>query len=67
MVGLLIGAFIGGSPADLFGRKPVLFFFITIGGFANLAGGLVSNFWLYMAFRMLAGIGEQGAFLLQNV
>ena len=59
-VGLLIGALIGGYPADKFGRKPVLFFFIFIGGFSTLVGGLVSTFPLYVLFRLLAGIGEQG-------
>jgi SP family xylose:H+ symportor-like MFS transporter len=60
MVGLLIGSFIGGLPADLFGRKPILFFFIFVGGFGNLIGGLVSTYPLYVFFRLLAGIGEQG-------
>ena len=59
-VGLLIGALIGGYPADKFGRKPVLFFFIFIGGFSTLIGGLVSTFPLYCLFRLMAGIGEQG-------
>ena len=38
MVGLLIGSFIGGPPADSFGRKPVLFGFILVAGMANMAG-----------------------------
>ena len=59
-VGLLIGALIAGYPADYFGRKPVLFFFIVIGGFSTLVGGLVSTFPSYSFFRLLAGIGEQG-------
>ena len=64
-VGLLIGALIGGIPADYFGRKPVLFFFILAGGFGNLVGGLVSTFPLYVLFRSIAGIGEQGRSLLK--
>ena len=60
MVGLLIGSFIGGPPADSFGRKPVLFGFILIAGLANMAGGLVSTIGTYSFFRLLAGIGEQG-------
>ena len=59
-VGLLIGSLIGGYPADYFGRKPVLFFFVFIGGFSTLIGGLVSTFPVYTFFRLLAGIGEQG-------
>ena len=58
-VGLLIGSLIGGYPADKLGRKPVLFFFILVGGFSTLIGGLVSNFVLYTIFRAMAGIGEQ--------
>ena len=61
-VGLIIGSLIGGIPADAFGRKPVLFFFIFVGGFGNLIGGLVSTFPLYVLFRLIAGIGEQGTF-----
>ena len=59
-VGLLIGALIAGYPADKIGRKPVLFFFIAIGGFSTLVGDLVSSFGSYSFFRLLAGIGEQG-------
>ena len=60
MAGLLIGSFLGGPPADAFGRKPVLFGFIAIAGLSNFVGGLVSSIWTYAFFRMLAGIGEQG-------
>ena len=62
-VGLIIGSLIGGIPADAFGRKPVLFFFIFVGGFGNLIGGLVSTFPLYVLFRLIAGIGEQGMYV----
>ena len=32
MIGLLIGSFVGGPPADHWGRKPILFFFLITGG-----------------------------------
>ena len=60
MVGLLLGSYLGGPPADSFGRKPILFVFISIAGLSNFIGGLVSNIWPYAFFRMMAGIGEQG-------
>ena len=53
-----------GFPADYFGRKPVLIFFIIIGGFSNLIGGFVNTFPLYVFFRILAGIGEEGLTIL---
>ena len=43
MVGLLIGSFIGGPPADSFGRKPVLFGFILVAGMANMAGEALNH------------------------
>lgn len=63
-IGLITGAMTAGFPADYFGRKPVLIFFITIGGVSNLIGGLVSTFPLYVFFRILAGIGEEGLTIL---
>ena len=60
MVGLWIGALLGSKPADYFGRKPVLFFFLILGGFSNIAGGLVSNYWFYVFFRTLCGVATQG-------
>ena len=60
MIGLWFGALLGSKPSDYFGRKPLLFFFLMLGGFANIAGGLVSNYWLYVFFRTLAGIASQG-------
>ena len=60
MVGLLVGSYLGGPPADALGRKPTLFGFILLGGIGNFVGGLVSNFNLYAFFRLLAGISEQG-------
>ena len=32
MIGLLVGSFVGGPPADQLGRKPVLFFFLICAG-----------------------------------
>ena len=44
MIGLWFGALLGSKPSDYFGRKPLLFFFLILGGLANIAGGLVSNY-----------------------
>ena len=41
MIGGLIGSFIGGPPADMFGRKPVLFFFLISAGTFTLQYSLL--------------------------
>eukprot|EP00095_Tigriopus_kingsejongensis_P008577 snap_masked-scaffold167_size293163-processed-gene-1.4 protein:Tk08577 transcript:snap_masked-scaffold167_size293163-processed-gene-1.4-mRNA-1 annotation:"hypothetical protein DAPPUDRAFT_64502" len=60
MVGLFLGSFLSSTPADTWGRKPMIFILIAFGGFGDLIGGFVNNYWAYLAFRVLVGIGEMG-------
>lgn len=60
MLGLCIGAFAGGPPADKYGRKPVLFIFIFLGGFGNLLAAVFDSYPAFVIFRLISGIGEQG-------
>ena len=39
MIGLLVGSFVGGPPADKFGRKPLLFFFLICAGEIRMQNG----------------------------
>ena len=60
-VGLLIGAPVGGSLADRFGRKPILLGAIVGFGIFALGTALVSDFGGLVAMRFLTGLGLGGA------
>lgn len=60
MIGLFIGSLLGSYPADIFGRKPLIFGFILLGGGANLVNGFLNEFWSYFVVRMICGVGEMG-------
>ncbi len=56
MVGLLFGSFLGSYPADRFGRKAMIFFFVILGGAANLIGGFLSEFWYPRGWPAVASL-----------
>ena len=57
MVGLAIGAFVGGWLADRVGRKPVLTVAVTAFGICSLWTATVSAYEPLLAARVLAGVG----------
>lgn len=61
LIGLAIGAVIGGTLADKVGRKPVLLFSVlTFGGF-TAATAFADSYETLLAARLLTGIGLGGA------
>ncbi|MBF0698168.1 sugar porter family MFS transporter [Actinomyces bowdenii] len=61
LIGTIIGAMSAGRPADIWGRKSIL---LTIGllyTVSALGSALVSNWYLFMFFRLIGGIGVGGA------
>ena len=61
LVGLAIGAIIGGWMADRTGRKPVLIASVLALGIFTIATAFAPNFEILMAIRVLAGVGLGGA------
>ncbi|KAH3855735.1 solute carrier family 22 member 6-A-like [Dreissena polymorpha] len=55
--GVLLGNFVGGLFADMFGRKPVLFASMFILTISNLVGYLAGSWVLMAASRMFVGLG----------
>lgn len=62
MVGLVLGAFLGGRVADRLGRKPVLLMSAALFGLCSIATGLSANFASLLLARLATGIGFGGAF-----
>ena len=57
LYGTVIGAAIGGIPADTYGRKPTLFI-IGISFFLSAIGTAIApNVGIFMLFRFLGGLG----------
>jgi sugar porter (SP) family MFS transporter len=57
LIGTIVGALFAGGPVDRYGRKKVLFAIGVLYFVGALGSGLVTNLWLFMAFRFLGGIG----------
>jgi len=61
MMGLIAGAFIGGSSADRLGRRPVLVASVLIFGAGSVWTGLVEGYDALLAARAVTGLGFGGA------
>lgn len=61
LIGLAIGALIGGWLGDRFGRKPTLIWSTVILGVFTFASALVNNYEGLLITRIIAGIGLGGA------
>ena len=61
MIGLIAGAFIGGSSTDRLGRRPVLAASVLIFGAGSVWTGLVEGYGALLAARAVTGLGFGGA------
>jgi SP family arabinose:H+ symporter-like MFS transporter len=57
IVGTVFGAFFGRIPADALGRKKSLVIIALVFLFSSLVTSLVTNWYLFMVFRFIGGIG----------
>jgi len=62
MVGLVLGAFLGGRIADTVGRKPVLLASVALFALCSIWTGLSAGFASLLLARLATGIGFGGAF-----
>ena len=54
--GWLFAALLGGLLSDKIGRKPVMVFFAFTCSLFGLLASFPNQFWLFMVFRLLAGV-----------
>ena len=57
LIGTVIGALIAGTPADKYGRKPILFMIAGLYVLTAVGSALAGNVSMFIIFRFLGGIG----------
>lgn len=57
LIGTVVGALTGGIPADIMGRKKALLVIAVIYLVAALGTALAHDWWFFLLFRFLGGIG----------
>jgi len=57
LIGTVIGSLLGSRPSDRFGRKNTLYFVAVAYLLASLGTALADNWYLFLAFRFLGGLG----------
>jgi sugar porter (SP) family MFS transporter len=57
LIGTAFGALLGGIPSDKLGRKGTLFLIATLFLFASLGTALATNWYAFLLFRFLGGLG----------
>ena len=57
LIGTILGALLGSIPSDKFGRKTTLIIIASLYLFSSVGTALAGNWYLFLAFRFLGGIG----------
>ncbi len=57
LIGTVMGSLLGSRPSDRFGRKNTLYFVAVAYLLASLGTALADNWYVFMAFRFLGGLG----------
>jgi sugar porter (SP) family MFS transporter len=57
LIGTITGALISGKPADLYGRKPILYLIAILYVLTAVGSALANNVSSFILFRFLGGIG----------
>ena len=60
LIGTVIGALFGGIPSDRIGRKRTLFWIAVLYLVSALGSALSTDWYLFMSFRFLGGLGFLG-------
>lgn len=61
LIGTILGSLVVGKPADVFGRRRVLFTIAVLYFVSALGSALAWNWWSFLFFRFIGGIGVGGA------
>lgn len=61
LIGTVVGSIAAGRPADVWGRKPSLMVVAVLYLVSSLGSGLAWDWWSFLAFRMLGGVGVGAA------
>ncbi len=61
LVGTILGALTAGDPADRFGRRAMLYVLALLFLVSALGSALAWNWWVFIVFRFIGGIGVGGA------
>jgi MFS transporter, SP family, xylose:H+ symportor len=61
LIGTIIGALIFGKPADIFGRKKMLFVLGALYFISAIGSALAFDWWFFAVMRFLGGLGVGGS------
>ena len=55
--GMMIGGYIWGTLADIYGRRYVLLWSLTVNGIGGLSSSLSQSFPVFILLRFISGVG----------
>ena len=62
----MVGGYIWGTLADLYGRRYVLLWSLTVNGLGGLASSFSQSFSVFVLLRFISGVGSVLASYVQN-